>query len=269
MKRFALLLSCACLRAQLPDPAVLLAEVKANQHKLDEVREDYTFHVIRRTDELDKNGAVVKTSSIEREVFFINRRRIARLVKRDGKDLSPAEDKAEQERVKKAVENVLKGGRGGGPPGGARTGEVSDILAVVIISNPRRVIFHDRPSLAYDFTGDPKAHSHDMEQSAAKKVSGTIWFDEADHQVARLEVRFDDNFHIGGGVLASVQKGSSMEFEQALVGGGLWMQNVQRGASRCALPGKEAARRRSGHGFRLQKVRHRRTPAGRPAVKIA
>jgi hypothetical protein len=55
-------------------------------------------------------------------------------------------------------------------------------------------------------------------------MSGTIWFDQADHQVARLEVRFDDNFHIGGGIFASVQKGSTMEFEQAPVGDGLWMQ---------------------------------------------
>lgn len=63
-----------------------------------------------------------------------------------------------------------------------------------------------------------------MEQSAAKKMSGTIWFDQADRQVARLEVRFEDNFRIGGGLLASVQKGSSMEFEQAPLDGGLWMQ---------------------------------------------
>lgn len=221
---FALLLFAACLRAQLPDPADLLAEVKANQHKLDEIRDDYTFHTVRKTDELDKNGIVVRSTSMEREVFFVHGLRIGRLVARDGKPVSPAQDKAERERVQKLVESVLKGGRGGGPGPRARTGEISDILAMVKISNPRRVMFHERSSLAYDFAGDPKAHSHDLEQSAAKKLSGTIWFDEADHQVARLEVRFDDNFHIGGGILASVQKGSSMEFEQAPVGDGLWMQ---------------------------------------------
>jgi hypothetical protein len=220
----ALLLFALSLHAQLPDPADLLAEVKANQHRLDQIREDYTFHMLRKTHELDKKGAVVKSASVEREVFFVNGRRIARLVARDGKPISPAQDKAEQERVQKLVENVLKGGRGGGPRPGARVGEISDILAVVKISNPRRVTLNHRPSLAYDFSGDPKAHSHDMEQSAAKKLSGTIWFDEADHQVARLEVYFDDTFHIGGGILASVQKGSSMEFEQAPVGDGLWMQ---------------------------------------------
>lgn len=224
MKPAILLLFAACLRAQFPDPAALLEEVKANQHKLDDTRDNYTFHVLRQTDQLDKNGVVVKTTSMEREVFFINGRRVARLVKKDGMPLSPSEDKTEQARVKKVVESVMKGGRGGGPPAGGRLNQISDILAVGIISNPRRVVLNGRQSLAYDFTGDPKAHSRDMGQGAAKKMAGTMWFDEGDHQVARLEVRFDDNFHIGGGVLASVQKGASMEFEQAPVGDGLWMQ---------------------------------------------
>src|SRR5580704_18381395 len=84
-----LLVLAACLTAQLPAPAALLEEVKANQHKLDQIRENYTFHMIRRVDALDKNGAIVTTSTIEREVFFVNGHRIARLVKKDGKDLSP------------------------------------------------------------------------------------------------------------------------------------------------------------------------------------
>lgn len=221
-----LLVLAACLRAQLPEPAALLEEVKTNQHKLDQIRENYTFHMIRRLDALDKNGAIVTTSTIEREVFFVNGHRIARLVKKDGKELSPSEDKAEQTRVKKLVETAVKGGRGGGPPVGARLNEISGILAVVKISNPRRVVFKGRQTLAYDFTGDPKAHSHDMEQNAAKKMSGTIWFDETDRQVAQFEVRFDDTFHLGGGLLASVQKGTTMEVEQSPVGDGLWMQTA-------------------------------------------
>ncbi len=100
MKIAVMLLFTARLFAQLPDPAALLEEVKANQHKLDEIRDNYTFHVFRQTDQLDKDGKVIKSSSIEREVFFINGRRIARLVKKDDVPLSPSEDKAEQARVR-------------------------------------------------------------------------------------------------------------------------------------------------------------------------
>jgi hypothetical protein len=44
-----------------------------------------------------------------------------------------------------------------------------------------------------------------------------------DHEVARLEVRFDDNFHIGGGFLASIQRGTSLVFVQARLDQDLWM----------------------------------------------
>jgi hypothetical protein len=55
-------------------------------------------------------------------------------------------------------------------------------------------------------------------------MEGTMWFDEADRQVARLEVRFYENFRVGLGLLANVQNGSMLEVEQSPIGEGLWMQ---------------------------------------------
>ena len=46
---------------------------------------------------------------------------------------------------------------------------------------------------------------------------GTAWIDEADRQVAHLEVIFNDNFHVAGGLFANVEKGSNFHFDQALV----------------------------------------------------
>jgi hypothetical protein len=37
-------------------------------------------------------------------------------------------------------------------------------------------------------------------------------------------VHLYDNFRLGGGLLASVQKGSTIEVEQSPIGDGLWMQ---------------------------------------------
>ena len=41
--------------------------------------------------------------------------------------------------------------------------------------------------------------------------------------MARMEARIDDNFRIGGGLLASVQKGSNFTFDQGLVNHELWL----------------------------------------------
>ncbi len=98
------------------------------------------------------------------------------------------------------------------------------ILTVAKVSNPRRTTLKGRTALAYDFAGDPAAHGRNMEENALKKTAGTIWFDDADRQVARVEIHFFDNFRIAGGLLANVQKGTSIELEQSPVGDGLWMQ---------------------------------------------
>ncbi len=209
----------------IPDAAALLKEVQEHQRKTDAIRENYTFHEVVKTETLDSSGKVTETKTEESEVFFVGGHRIIRRVKNNGVELSAHDQAREQERGKKEIEGYAKAphgterGRGGG-----RSRIIGEILAVAKTSNPRRVSFRGRDTLVFDFEGDPKAKASGMDQSAAKKLAGTIWIDEADRQVARLEVHFYDNFHIGGGLLASVQKGTSMNVDQSPLGDGLWMQ---------------------------------------------
>jgi hypothetical protein len=209
--------------ADIPDAAAMLRDVRAHQAALDAIRENYTFHRIRRTDDVDASGKVKSSNAIEREIFFVHGFPVGRTLKRNGVALSAQEAKSEDDNVRKAVAKALKSPDGGGPAAG-RTALVSDILAVTTISNPRRVSLNGRSALAYDFKGDPKAHAQSMQQNAAKKLSGTIWFDEADRQVAQLEIELDANFKVGGGLLADVRKGTTLRVNQSPVGEGLWMQ---------------------------------------------
>jgi len=210
----------------IPDSVALVKEVEAHQRQLDQIRENYTFHEIRDTDTLNGKGAVTGRSSEEHEIFFVNRHRIARLVKKDGKDLNPHDAQNEQERIRKAVEKATKeplekdSFREGGDL------ELSRILAVMNISRPRRVTINGRDTLAFDFTGDRHANAHGVALSAARKMSGTVWVDESDRQVARLEATLDDNFRLGAGLLATVQKGTYLRFEQAHVAQGLWLPST-------------------------------------------
>jgi hypothetical protein len=209
---------------QMPDLPTLLKDVAAHQRQLDQIRENYTYHRIRQVDDLDKNGAVTKTEIIEREVFFVNGRQIGRVVKRNGVPISASEEKAEQERIQKLVERIAKLPDAAGS--GGRVGLIAEILKVVNVSNPRRVQINGRATLAFDFAGDRHAAAHGMEQNAEKKSAGTVWIDEADRQVARLEVRLDDSFHVGGGLLGSLQKGTRIDIEQSPIGDGLWMETA-------------------------------------------
>ena len=140
-------------------------------------------------------------------------------MKRDGKDLNPADRKSDDERVKHEAKKYAKSGVGENREMVALT----QILGIMNISAPHRAMLNGRATLAFDFTGDPDAKTHGMAEKAAKKIAGTVWIDEADRDVVRLDALFDDVFSVGWGLFASIQSGTSVVFEQSRLGEGFWM----------------------------------------------
>jgi len=206
--------------APIPDATTLLKQVAEHQRKVDQTREDYTWHETVVVQMLDKNGTVKKTESEEDEVFFVNTHEIDRMVKKNGKDLTPDQQTKEQDRVMKEIAKAQKT-----PPGqflDKNEVSITQILSMMKASNPRREMVDGRSAIAFDFVGDPHAKTHGMAEDASKKMSGTIWIDEQDREVRRLVARFDDNFHLGFG-LFSVGKGSNFTFNQKLVNNELWL----------------------------------------------
>jgi hypothetical protein len=229
MLRARLILLCCAMSAAvcvaqqvapIPDASTLLQQVAEHQRQLDATRENYTWTetvVIRM---LDKRGNVKKTQSQENNIFFVNAHEIDRTVKKDGKDLTPDQQKKEEDRVMREVEKAQKI-----PPGKSldkNTVSITQVLSIMKASRPRRETIDGRSAIAFDFTGDPHAKTHGIAEDASKKISGTLWVDEQDREVRRMIARFDDNFHLGFG-LFSVGKGSNFTFNQKLVNNELWL----------------------------------------------
>jgi hypothetical protein len=204
----------------LPDAGSLLREVEANQKHLDEVRENYTFRSVQTVRELDKQGNVKKVETEEHEVFYVKRHQVEKLIRKDGKDLTPDQARKEQDRVNKEVIKISQPGYKD-PDDEQIT--VARLLQVVSFSKPRRVRLNGRDTIMYDFAGDEHAKTHGREEDALKKVSGTIWIDESDHEVSRMSATLDENYHIGFGLLASVAKGSNIVFDQGFVHNEVWL----------------------------------------------
>jgi hypothetical protein len=205
----------------LPDIRQLMREVQEHQKQLEKVRENYTYSSLRTTQELDGSGKVTKTETAEYEEFFVNSHEIGRMVKKDGKLLDEHEQQKETERVTKLVEKAEKT-----PPGqplDEQSISVSRVLEIMDVRNPRRDNYRGRPAILFDFIGRKDAKTHGLAEDMTKKLEGTLWVDEADRQIAHMEVRFDDNFHIAGGLVANIEKGSSFSFDQAPVNGELWL----------------------------------------------
>jgi hypothetical protein len=207
--------------APLPDIRQLMQDVQNHQRQLDKVRESYTYTSMQTMQDIDANGQAKKTETEENEDFFVNSHIIERTVKKNGQTLSDHDQQKETERVTKLVEKAEKT-----PPGQPLEGptiSVSRILDIMDARNEHRVMFRGRPTIVFDFVGRKDAKTHGLAEDASKKLQGTIWIDETDRQVAHLEVTFIDNFHVAGGLLANVQKGSNFHFDQEPVNGELWL----------------------------------------------
>ncbi|MGC2402033.1 MAG: hypothetical protein WA510_19710 [Acidobacteriaceae bacterium] len=204
----------------LPDAATLLHEVEARQKHLDEIRENYTFRSVETTRQLDSKGNTRKVETEEHEVFFVKGHEVQKLTRKDGKDLTPEQARKEQDRVNKEVIKISRPDYKD-PDKGEIT--VTRLLQIVSFSKPRRVQLNGRDTIAFDFAGDEHAKAHGRDEDALKKVSGTIWIDEADHEVSRMSATLDENYHVGFGLLASVAKGSNVVFDQALIRNEAWL----------------------------------------------
>jgi hypothetical protein len=176
---------------------------------------------LQTTQDLDANGKVTKTESTENEDFFVNSHVIERVVKKNGQPLSASEEQKETERITKLVEKAQKTPQDQALEG--QTVSVSHLLEIMDVSAPRRETYRGRPAIVFDFVGRKDAKTHGLVEDASKKLKGTLWVDEADRQVAHLEVMFIDNFHVAGGLLANIQKGTTFHFDQGPVADGLWL----------------------------------------------
>ena len=205
----------------LPDIRQLMQEVQAHQRKLDKLRESYTYSTLQTIQDIDSNGNVTKTQTVEEEDFFVNGHNISRTVKKNGKPLSDHEQEKETDRVTKLVEKAEK--TPAGDPVGEQSISIGRLLDIMEVRNPRRVSYHGRQTIVFDFIGRKDAKTHGLMEDASKKVQGSIWIDEADRQVAHLEASFTDNFHVAGGLVANIQKGSNLRFDQSGMGEGLWL----------------------------------------------
>jgi hypothetical protein len=220
-------------QAPLPDIRQLMQQVQEHQKELDKIRENYTYTSYQVVQDIDANGQVKKTESSEYNDFFVNGHVIERKVKSNDRPLNAHDEEKETGRVTKLVEKAQKTPRG--QPLEGPTISISRLLDIMDVRNERRELYRNDETIVFDFIGRKDAKTHGMAEDASKKLEGTVWINEADRQVAHIEVKFNDNFRMMGGILATVQKGSSFRFDQAKVNGEIWLPTGAEGTVQARL----------------------------------
>jgi len=213
----------------LPDIATLMHEVEARQRESETVEKDYIYHSVETGVELDGHGAVKKTEVNEYDVFWLDGVPVRKLTRKNGKELTADEARKESERIDKeaakAKERREKEDAKGKEtdPQGHDEVTVSRLLELGAFTNPRRVQIDGRDTIVADYTGDPRAKTHNSFENVIRDMAGTIWVDERDKTIAKLQGHFVDNFKLGGGLLVSIRKGTNFELQQKRVNGEVWL----------------------------------------------
>lgn len=204
-------------------------EVEAKQRQAEEVRKNYIFHSVVTEQEVDGQGAVKKTKVEEFDNFWIKGVPVQKLVRKDGRDLTPEESKKESERVDKEASKASERrasedakGKQTDPRGNDEV-TVSRLLELGAFTNPRRLTMAGRDTIAVDYTGDPKAKTRNRAEGVIRDMAGTVWVDEQDRSIVRIEGRFIDNFKIAGGMVANIRQGTSFNFQMTKINSEVWL----------------------------------------------
>lgn len=215
----------------LPDMPTLLKEVLDNQNELEETRNDYTYTKTESEVEVDGKGGTREKTVRRYEVFSVGGTRVEKLVAKGGRPLTPGEALKESERIdklirqqeKKATERESRAKRGVENGNGDDDLTVSGLLRVCQFVNARREAFRGREVLACDFEPRPGSRPRGRVESWIQKLRGSLWIDEDAMRILRLEARVTDSLKVGGGLVFSVRRGSTLVFEQALVNDEVWL----------------------------------------------
>jgi hypothetical protein len=221
-------------QVKLPDLKALFKEIDDNQKAIDKLKENYAGTRVEEETEFEKDGKVKKTTVNEYDFFYLNGDEVSTLVKKEGKPLSDAEQKKENEKTQKEIAAIQKreakkeAKDEKAKEEGKKDKEDDDVdietfLRACQFVNPRRERFRGEDVLVFDFEPNPEYKPHKMVEKIIQKLAGVIWIDEKAHDVARLEAYFVGDFRFAGGLLANLQKGTSFIFEQAYINNEIWL----------------------------------------------
>jgi hypothetical protein len=220
-------------QVKLPDLKALFKEIDDNQKAIDKLKENYAGSQSEDETEFEGDKRVKKHDVSEYTFFYLNGDEVTTLVKKDGKPLSEAEQKKENEKTQKRIEEHQKhAAKKEAKEEKAKEEGKSDekdepgieiFLRACQFVNPRRERFRGQDVLVFDFEPNPEFKPHKLVEKVVQKLAGVVWVDEKAHDVARLEAYFTGDMKIGGGLLANLQKGTSFVFEQSFVNNEVWL----------------------------------------------
>jgi hypothetical protein len=224
-------------QVELPDLKALFKEIDDNQKAIDKLKENYAGTRNEEETEYDKSGSVTKRESKEYTFFYLEGQEVSTLTKKDGKPLSDDEQKKENAKTQKEIQDIQKNQakKEAKEEKAKEKGKEDDdddvgielFLRACQFVNPRRERFRGQDVLVFDFEPNPDFKPRKIAEKVVHQLAGVVWIDEKAHDVVRLQAYFVGDFRFAGGIVANLQKGTSFAFEQQYVNNEVWLPTYE------------------------------------------
>ena len=100
---------------------------------------------------------------------------------------------------------------------------VDEVLALYRITMTGREWIAGRPAIAFTLDPRPEYRGKLDEVEIIRKFKGRAWIDEADHELARLEMKVAEPVSMGLGIIARLYVGSHATIERGKADGETWL----------------------------------------------
>ena len=213
----------AMVHPPLPAASNVVARVLERAREVAETNEAkrYTYEKRAVQEELDEGGRVVKSAEKLYRVVLIGGLPFSRLVKVQGRELSPAElekqnQREERFRQKITQVDVKKKAQKKEP------WVTPELMERFEFQVTKRETVRGRSALVLAFAPKPPAGDSIQDRLLAR-VTGTIWVDEQDHEIARVETRLKESLSLGWlGVIGSLTR-CDLTLDRARMEDGVWV----------------------------------------------
>jgi hypothetical protein len=146
---------------------------------------------------------------------------ISRHLEENGKPLTPAEIKTDNERIQKFIHDpaLQQKQRRDGLHDEKDAAELLNLLPQAF---DWKLESETPDTFTLAFKPDPSFHPPDMEARVMGKMAGTLVVDKSRHRIKTMKGKLTEDINIGFGLLARLHQGGTFNIERREVAPGLW-----------------------------------------------
>lgn len=218
----------------LPNQATFMEEFRKRLQTPDKLLSQYTYTEKETESKYDSKG---KVTSSEINVYQMLHgaeewQTYRRHISKNGKPLSQQEldkqDRKEKERVEKEARKRAGWSESKRQQEKAKADKeeresADDIFGSFNFQFVRREMIDGVSTILVNFMPKKNYRPKTSDAREFQHVAGRVWIAEEDHQIVKLEAEVIDAIKIGAGLLAKVQKGSSLKFELRKINNEIWL----------------------------------------------